>query len=166
MLRTQSARTHQTGTVLNKWLYFQSTNAKDKNLKQYLREIFEVRKDVHMSEWVYSYNRTVRWSFLDMKQRVAEFITVCMKEVYRPWEEERNIVMSWKPLLHSDAHISDKQVHSDTNSPFSLISCRATSCWNFSKLSVSSLVWNRMRKGIPSSVSSWRNRQEMSNTHQ
>lgn len=32
----------------------------------------------------------------------------------------------------------------------------ATSCWNFSKLSLSSLRWNRMRKGMPSSVSSWK----------
>lgn len=38
--------------------------------------------------------------------------------------------------------------------PFSLINCRATSCWNFSKLSKSSFMWKRMRKGRPSSVSS------------
>lgn len=43
-----------------------------------------------------------------------------------------------------------------THSPFSPMSWRATSCWNFSKLSVSSLRWNKMRKGIPSSVSSWK----------
>lgn len=38
--------------------------------------------------------------------------------------------------------------------PFSLINCRATSCWNFSKLSKSSFMWKSMRKGRPSSVSS------------
>lgn len=36
------------------------------------------------------------------------------------------------------------------------MSWRATSCWNFSKLSASSLTWNRIRKGSPSSVSSWK----------
>lgn len=38
--------------------------------------------------------------------------------------------------------------------PFSPINCRATSCWNFSKLSKSSFMWKSMRKGRPSSVSS------------
>lgn len=38
------------------------------------------------------------------------------------------------------------------------MSWRATSCWNFSKLSVSSLTWNKIRKGSPSSVSSWKRR--------
>lgn len=38
------------------------------------------------------------------------------------------------------------------------MSWRATSCWNFSKLSVSSLTWNKIRKGSPSSVSSCKRR--------
>lgn len=42
--------------------------------------------------------------------------------------------------------------------PFSLINCRATSFWNISKLSVSSFMWKRMRKGSPSSVSSYGNK--------
>lgn len=50
----------------------------------------------------------------------------------------------------------------NAHAPFSLMSCRATSCWNCSKLAVSSLTWNKMRNGIPSSVSSYKTRM---NTH-
>lgn len=47
--------------------------------------------------------------------------------------------------------------------PFSLISWRATSCWNFSRLSVSSLWWKRIRNGMPSSVSSFTHKNTHSN---
>ena len=50
----------------------------------YLLEVFKVGKDVHVSERVYSYDRTVSWSFLDVEQRMTELLTVRMQEVYRP----------------------------------------------------------------------------------
>lgn len=58
----------------------------------YLREVFKVRKHIHVSEWIYSNNRTVSWSFLYMEKRMAELITVCVKKVYRPWGGERKTV--------------------------------------------------------------------------
>lgn len=61
----------------------------EKVKRQYLRKVFKVRKHIHVPEWVYSDNRTVSWSFLDVEQRMAELIAVCMQEVYGPWAKER-----------------------------------------------------------------------------
>lgn len=107
-----------------------------------------------MSEWIYSNNRTVSWSFLDMEKRMAELITVRMKEVYRPWERVKKVTTM---LCIQDCPYPWQVQIIIQHSPFSLMSCRATSCWNLSKLSVSSLIWNKIRKGIPSSVSSCKN---------
>lgn len=116
----------------------------------YLLEVFEVRKDIHVSKWVYSNDRTVRRSFLDMEQRMTELLAVCMQEVYGPWGGDINVMST--SSVYRAAWLMSKWTHT----PFSLMSWRATSCWNFSKLSPSSLTWNKMRKGIPSSVSSWK----------
>lgn len=64
------------------------------------------------------------------------------------WPDSCQYSIKWKMTSLTDTKC--------THSPFSPMSWRATSCWNFSKLSVSSLRWNKMRKGIPSSVSSWK----------
>lgn len=69
-------------------------------------------------------------------------------------DPEEDTGMSGPTLLLHCCLVTFTKYHK--NSPFSLMSWRATSCWNFSKLSVSSLMWNKMRKGIPSSVSSWK----------
>lgn len=58
----------------------------------YLLEVFEVRKDIHVSKWVYSNDRTVRRSFLDMEQRMTELLAVCMQEVYGPWGGDINVM--------------------------------------------------------------------------
>lgn len=52
--------------------------------RRYLREIFEVGEDIHVSEGVYSDDGTVSRSFLDVEQRVAELLAVRVQEVYRP----------------------------------------------------------------------------------
>lgn len=48
-----------------------------------LLEVFEVRKHIHVSERVYSDDGTVSRSFLDMEERMAELLAVCVQEVYR-----------------------------------------------------------------------------------
>lgn len=48
-------------------------------------KVFEVGKDIHVSEGVYSNDRTVSWSFLDMEQRMAKLVAVRVQEVYRPF---------------------------------------------------------------------------------
>lgn len=50
--------------------------------EEYLREVTEVWKNIHVPEAIDSNNRTVCWSLLNMEEGVPEFITVSMEEVY------------------------------------------------------------------------------------
>lgn len=56
------------------------------------REVFEVREDINVSEWVYGHDGTVSWSFLDTEQRMAELNLVHVKKVYWPCWGNVNII--------------------------------------------------------------------------
>lgn len=56
------------------------------------REVFEVREDINVSEWVYGHDGTVSWSFLDTEQRMAELTLVHVKKVYWPRWGNVNII--------------------------------------------------------------------------
>lgn len=53
-----------------------------KTKKKYLRQVAEVWKDIHVPEAVNGNNRTVCGSLLNVEERVPEFVTVSMEEVY------------------------------------------------------------------------------------
>lgn len=50
-----------------------------------LRQVAELREDVHVTETVYGNDWTVGWGLLDVEQGVAELVAVSVKEVDGAW---------------------------------------------------------------------------------
>lgn len=56
---------------------------REKVERLYLLNVSELRVHIHVSERVYSNDRTVCWRLLDVQQWVTELFTVRMQKVYR-----------------------------------------------------------------------------------
>lgn len=55
----------------------------------YLLEVAELWEDIHVSKAVEGDDRAVSWRLLDVQQRMAELVAVCMQEVNGAWQMER-----------------------------------------------------------------------------